>query len=115
QVVRGGRDQRRDPAPGGNAYLSRDHRDQQGPGGPDPQDRRHRRGRGCVRNPPAAHGSREEGEGGSLSSSPAESGALEPKPVAASQVVMTELVLPNDANMLGNVLGGKVLHLIDIA
>jgi acyl-CoA hydrolase len=28
---------------------------------------------------------------------------------------MTELVLPNDANILGNVLGGKVLHLIDIA
>ncbi|MCA9726510.1 MAG: acyl-CoA thioesterase [Candidatus Eisenbacteria bacterium] len=28
---------------------------------------------------------------------------------------MTELVLPNDANTLGNVLGGKVLHLIDIA
>lgn len=28
---------------------------------------------------------------------------------------MTELALPNDANILGNVLGGKVLHLIDIA
>lgn len=28
---------------------------------------------------------------------------------------MTELVLPNDANTLGNVLGGKVLHLVDIA
>jgi acyl-CoA hydrolase len=25
-----------------------------------------------------------------------------------------ELVLPNDANILGNVLGGKVMHLIDI-
>ncbi len=28
---------------------------------------------------------------------------------------MVELVLPNDANPLGNILGGKVLHLIDIA
>ena len=28
---------------------------------------------------------------------------------------MTEVVLPNDANVLGNVLGGRVMHLIDIA
>lgn len=28
---------------------------------------------------------------------------------------LTELVLPNDANTLGNVLGGKVMHYIDIA
>ena len=28
---------------------------------------------------------------------------------------MTEVVLPNDANLLGNVLGGRVMHLIDIA
>lgn len=28
---------------------------------------------------------------------------------------MVELVLPNDANLLGNILGGKVMHLIDIA
>ncbi|HLV02086.1 MAG TPA: acyl-CoA thioesterase [Acidobacteriota bacterium] len=28
---------------------------------------------------------------------------------------MTELVLPNDANTQGNVLGGKVLHLMDLA
>lgn len=39
----------------------------------------------------------------------------EPKSPRDSQVEMTELVLPNDANTLGNVLGGKVLHLIDIA
>ncbi|NPV80498.1 MAG: acyl-CoA thioesterase [Firmicutes bacterium] len=32
-----------------------------------------------------------------------------------SAVVMTELVLPNDANPLGNILGGKVMHLMDIA
>ena len=30
-------------------------------------------------------------------------------------VEMTEIVLPNDANTLGNILGGKVMHLIDIA
>lgn len=28
---------------------------------------------------------------------------------------MTEMVLPNDANAYGNVLGGKVMHLIDMA
>ncbi|MFS8639225.1 MAG: acyl-CoA thioesterase [Symbiobacteriaceae bacterium] len=28
---------------------------------------------------------------------------------------MMELVLPNDANPLGNILGGKVMHLMDIA
>jgi len=28
---------------------------------------------------------------------------------------MCEVVLPNDANPLGNILGGRVLHLIDIA
>jgi acyl-CoA hydrolase len=35
--------------------------------------------------------------------------------VQASQVVMTELVLPNDTNQLGNLLGGKLMHLMDIA
>ncbi len=28
---------------------------------------------------------------------------------------MTELVLPNDANTHGNILGGRVMHLIDLA
>ena len=37
------------------------------------------------------------------------------KPVAASATEMTELVLPNDSNMLGNILGGRVMHLIDLA
>jgi acyl-CoA hydrolase len=32
-----------------------------------------------------------------------------------SLVEMTELVLPNDANILGNVLGGRVMHWIDLA
>ena len=36
------------------------------------------------------------------------------KKVTASQVVMHELVLPNDTNMLGNILGGKVMHYMDI-
>lgn len=39
---------------------------------------------------------------------------MEGKPVQASVVEMTELALPNDANPLGNILGGKVMHLIDI-
>ena len=29
--------------------------------------------------------------------------------------IMTELVLPNDGNVLGNLLGGRLLHWIDIA
>jgi acyl-CoA hydrolase len=28
---------------------------------------------------------------------------------------MTELVLPQDSNLLGNILGGRVMHMIDIA
>ncbi len=37
------------------------------------------------------------------------------KTVKASQVEMTELVLPNDTNRLGTLLGGKLMHWIDIA
>ena len=37
------------------------------------------------------------------------------KPVSASRSEMVEVVLPNDANPLGNMLGGRVMHLIDIA
>lgn len=36
------------------------------------------------------------------------------RPVSASQAEMTEVVLPNDANPLGNILGGKVMHLVDV-
>lgn len=36
-------------------------------------------------------------------------------PVRASQVHTTELVLPNDTNQLGNLLGGRLMHWIDIA
>ncbi|MCL2463000.1 MAG: acyl-CoA thioesterase [Defluviitaleaceae bacterium] len=32
-----------------------------------------------------------------------------------SESSMTELVLPNDANIIGNLLGGRLLHWIDIA
>lgn len=37
------------------------------------------------------------------------------KPVRESYVEMTELVLPNDTNQLGNLLGGRLMHWIDIA
>jgi acyl-CoA hydrolase len=37
------------------------------------------------------------------------------KPVCASVSEIVEIVLPNDANLLGNMLGGRVMHLIDIA
>ncbi|MGC8595214.1 MAG: acyl-CoA thioesterase [Candidatus Kryptoniota bacterium] len=35
--------------------------------------------------------------------------------VKDSQVEMVELVLPNDTNQLGNLLGGRLMHWIDIA
>jgi acyl-CoA hydrolase len=37
------------------------------------------------------------------------------RPVSASRTETIELVLPQDANLLGNILGGRVMHLIDIA
>jgi len=40
---------------------------------------------------------------------------LKTKPVKSSQVEMTELVIPNDTNRLGNLLGGRLMHWIDIA
>ena len=36
------------------------------------------------------------------------------KTVKDTQVIMHELVLPNDTNLLGNVLGGRVMHLMDM-
>jgi acyl-CoA hydrolase len=41
--------------------------------------------------------------------------ALPGRPVSASRTEMTELVLPQDSNLLGNILGGRVMHLIDVA
>jgi acyl-CoA hydrolase len=40
---------------------------------------------------------------------------LEGKPVRDSISEYSELALPNDANGLGAVLGGKVMHLVDLA
>jgi acyl-CoA hydrolase len=37
------------------------------------------------------------------------------KPISASRTEMTEVVLPQDANVFGNILGGRVMHLVDIA
>jgi acyl-CoA hydrolase len=38
-----------------------------------------------------------------------------PKPASESVTDMVQVVLPNDANPLGFILGGTVMHLIDIA
>ncbi|MFN0158845.1 MAG: acyl-CoA thioesterase [Bacteroidota bacterium] len=40
---------------------------------------------------------------------------METRFVRNSQVFSTELVLPNDTNQLGNLLGGRLMHWIDIA
>ena len=40
---------------------------------------------------------------------------LTPKRAADSVTEMVQVVLPNDANPLGFILGGTVMHLIDIA
>ena len=40
---------------------------------------------------------------------------LTPKPASDSATEMVQVVLPNDANPLGFILGGTVMHLIDIA
>ena len=40
---------------------------------------------------------------------------MQPKTVRESISEYSELALPNDANGLGNVLGGKVMHLVDLA
>ncbi len=40
---------------------------------------------------------------------------LTPRPVRESQSEMAEVVLPNDANPLGSLLGGRLMHFIDLA
>jgi acyl-CoA hydrolase len=40
---------------------------------------------------------------------------MERRPVSLSHVHMTELVLPNDTNQLGQLLGGRLMHWMDIA
>jgi acyl-CoA hydrolase len=44
----------------------------------------------------------------------ADAQSLPPRPVSASKVEMTEIVFPNDANPLGNCMGGRVMAWIDI-
>ncbi len=39
---------------------------------------------------------------------------LNPKRPAQSEVTMTEMVLPNDTNTLNNLMGGRLLHWMDI-
>jgi acyl-CoA hydrolase len=39
---------------------------------------------------------------------------LLPRKIADSRSEMTELILPNDANTLGNLLGGRLMHYIDL-
>ena len=39
---------------------------------------------------------------------------MTPRPVRDSRVVTTQLVLPNDTNQLGNLLGGTLMHWMDI-
>ena len=41
--------------------------------------------------------------------------SLAPRPVCDSQSEMAEIVLPNDANPLGYLLGGRLMHWIDLA
>src|SRR3989440_9085875 len=64
-----------------------------------------------IQNPTDGHG-----HGGRHPDSDARAAhSLSPRPVRDSQSQMAEVVLPNDANPLGNLLGGRLMHLIDIA
>lgn len=40
---------------------------------------------------------------------------MEPRSSASSLIVMTELVLPNDTNLHGNLMGGRLMYWMDIA
>lgn len=40
---------------------------------------------------------------------------MEPKKAAASLIIMTEIVLPNDTNIFGNLMGGRLMYWMDIA
>lgn len=40
---------------------------------------------------------------------------MEPRKAAASLTIMTELVLPNDTNVFGNLMGGRLMYWMDIA
>src|SRR5215218_493425 len=40
---------------------------------------------------------------------------MEPKKASDSFIIMNELVLPNDTNTFGNLLGGRLMYWMDIA
>lgn len=40
---------------------------------------------------------------------------MQAKKVQDSQIIMTELVLPNDTNVFGNLMGGRLMYWMDIA
>lgn len=40
---------------------------------------------------------------------------MEPRKSSSSLIVMTELVLPNDTNVFGNLMGGRLMYWMDIA
>jgi acyl-CoA hydrolase len=40
---------------------------------------------------------------------------MDPKKASASLIIMTELVLPNDTNVFGNLMGGRLMYWMDIA
>ena len=40
---------------------------------------------------------------------------MEDKKAAGSVIIMTELVLPNDTNVFGNLMGGRLMYWMDIA
>ncbi len=40
---------------------------------------------------------------------------MQPKTPQETEVVMSELVLPNDTNLLGNLMGGRLMYWMDIA
>jgi acyl-CoA hydrolase len=43
-----------------------------------------------------------------------ETGQLPPKKVADSRTVMTEIIMPNDTNAMGNLMGGYLMRWMDI-
>jgi acyl-CoA hydrolase len=40
---------------------------------------------------------------------------MEARKAADSEIIMTELVLPNDTNLFGNLMGGRLMYWMDIA
>ena len=40
---------------------------------------------------------------------------LKPRPPSETRVEMLELMFPNDANPMGSIMGGRVMHFIDVA